>query len=65
MYAQLLVDRGANRGVAGKDTCLIFTNLDRIISIYRINNHEINSIPIVNARGVTKSAVGEVVIILN
>jgi len=64
-HTQLLIDRGANGGVAGKDMHVIFTNLDRIISIRRINNYEINSIPMVTAGGVTKSIVGEVIIILN
>ena len=44
---------------------MIFTNPDRIISFYRINNCEIDSILIVTARGVTKSVVGEVIVILN
>jgi len=64
-HAQLLVDRGANRGVASKDMHVIFTNLDRIISVYEINDHEINSVLMVTTRGVTKSIVGEVIIILN
>jgi len=64
-HTQSLVDRGANGGVAGKDMYMIFTNLDRTISIYGISNHKINLILIVTARGVTKSIVGEVIIILN
>ena len=64
-HAQLLVDRGANRGVASKEIFIIFTNLDRIINIYRINDYKINSVLIVTTGGFTKSVVGEVIIILN
>ena len=64
-YTQSLINRRANGGVAGKDTHIIFTSLDRIISAYRIDDHEINSILIVTAREVTKSVVQEIIIILN
>ena len=44
---------------------LFFTNLDRRVSICGIDNHEINSISIVTAGGVTQTTSREVIIILH
>ena len=64
-YTESLVDIGANRGVAGEDTGAIFTNPDRKVNIRGIDDHEIDSISIITASGVTKTTSGEIIVILN
>jgi len=47
----LLVDRGANGGIAGDDVCIIEKS-DQTVDVRGIDNHQITNIPIVTARGV-------------
>ena len=52
-----LVDRGANRGIAGDDVRII-AKTDRSVNIQGIDNHRINKIPIVTAGGVINTQKG-------
>ena len=60
-----LIDRGANGGIAGSDTRVIERHAHRTVDIRGIDNHEICSIPIVNAGAVVRSQRGEVIAIFN
>ena len=60
-----LIDRGANGGIAGSDTRVIERHAHRTVDIRGIDNHEICSIPIVNAGAIVRSQRGEVVAIFN
>ena len=60
-----LVDIGANGGVAGNDVRIIEKHPDKTVNIRGIDNHEVPSIPIVTAGGVTNTTVGEVILILH
>ena len=60
-----LVDRGANGGVAGNDVRVIEKHSDKTCNIKGIDNHEVPSIPIVTAGGVTSTISGEVIIIMH
>ena len=53
VYSNILINRGTNGRVAGEDTRVMSTNLDRRTSVCRIDNHEINSILIITTSGVT------------
>ena len=64
-HAQSIVDRGANSRVSGEDMRVIFTNPDRLISVRGIDNHEIDSIPMVIAGGISKTIVGDVMVIFH
>jgi hypothetical protein len=48
-HGSLLVDRGANGGLAGSDMRVIATNEGRTVNITGIDNHQTVKIPIVNA----------------
>jgi hypothetical protein len=60
-----LIDRGANGGIAGSDTRIIERHPHRTVDIRGIDNHEICSIPIVNAGAIVRSQRGEVIAIFN
>ena len=60
-----LVDRGANNGVTGNDVRIIEKYSNKIVNIRGINNHEVPSIPIVTAGGVTNTTIREVILILH
>ena len=49
MHNHSLINLGENGLVAGKDVCIQFSHPDRQVDIRGIDNHEINSIPIVTA----------------
>ena len=55
------MDRKANRGVAGNDIIITVKHHDRTVDFRGINNHEIVSIPLVTACGVTLTISGEVI----
>jgi hypothetical protein len=60
----LLVDHGANGGVAGEDVHVIFKAL-RSVDIQGLANHQVSNIPIVTAGGVVKSQLGDVIAIMH
>ena len=60
-----LVDRGANGGVCGEDVKIICYNPDRKVDVRGIDNHEISSIPLVSAGGVTTSLNGDLIVIMH
>ena len=64
VHVNSLIDRGANGGVVGEDTRVIFANPDRRVSICRIDNHKIDSISIVSAGEVMQTTSREVIVIL-
>lgn len=64
-YVDYLVDRCANGGVAGNDVRVIDKHPDRTVDVRGINNHEITSIPLVTAGGVTSTTSGEVIVIMH
>ena len=62
---QSLVDRRANGGAEGEDVKVICKAPNRKIYICSIDNHEIIDIPLVIARGVIQTTLGEVILILS
>ena len=58
------MDRGANRGVAGSDICVI-AKTNRRVDIQGIDNHRMIDIPIVTAGGIVNTQKGEVINILH
>ena len=62
-HVNFLISRGANSKVSGEDTRVIITNPDKIVSIHRIDNYEIDSISIITVSKVTKTTSTEVIII--
>ena len=60
-----LVDRGANGRVAGDDARIIEKHPDKTCNIRGIDNHEVPSIPIVTAGGVTSTGSREVILIMH
>ena len=63
-HAELLVNKGANRGVVGEDARVFFTNPSRKVSICDINNYKRFNLT-VTADRVTKTASREAIVILN
>jgi hypothetical protein len=61
----LLVDRGANGGVAGEDHVRVIFKTMRSIDIQGIDNHQVTNKPIVTTGGVVKSQRGNVIAILH
>jgi hypothetical protein len=59
-----LVDRSANGRVAGNDVRVIAKYPDRTADVHGIDNHDITSIPLVTAGGVTLTNSGEVIVIM-
>jgi hypothetical protein len=60
----LLVDRGANGGVAGNDVCIIFkTNCT--MDIHGIDNHQVMDINISTVGGVVQSQKGPIIVIMH
>ena len=62
---QSLVGRRANGGAEGEDVKVICKAPNRKICICSIDNHEIIDIPLVIARGVIQTTLGEVILISN
>ena len=60
-----LIDRGANRGIAGNDTRVIERHPHWTVDIRGIDNHELTAIPIITAGAVAKTQRGKVVIIMH
>ena len=63
-HFRTLVDRGANGGVVGDDMRIVSTT-DRSINIQGLQKHTINDLILVTAGGVTRTQMGEVIIILH
>jgi hypothetical protein len=60
-----LVDRGANGGIAVNDVRRISTCSDKTVNVMGIDNHQLTSIPIITAGGVSTSHLGPVILIFN
>ena len=60
-----LVDRGANGGVAGSDVRVIETHANRKFYIHGVENHQISTMPLGIAGGVTATTTGEVIVIMH
>ena len=60
-----LIDRGANGSIAGSDTRVIERHPHRTVDIRGIDNHEIQSIPIVTAGAVARSQRGDVILVMH
>ena len=60
-----LVDRGANGRVSGSDARAIVTRPNRNVDIREIENHEIASITLVTAGGVTSTISSKVAVIMH
>ena len=60
-----MVDRGANGRVAGNDVRIIEKHPDKTVNTRGIDNHEVPSMPIATAGGVTNATVGEVILTLH
>ena len=58
-----LVDRGANGGILGNDAKVIFRRAKRV-DVTGIDNHELSSLPMVDATAKTLTDKGEVILIL-
>ena len=65
VHQSALVDRGANGGVAGNDVRVIFKSPTRTVNIRGIDNHQIDSVPIVTAGAVATSQHGCVIILMH
>jgi hypothetical protein len=63
-HFRTLLDRGANGGVSGDDTRIIEIT-DRSCNILGVAKHTIDHLPLVTAGGVTRTQMGDVIIILN
>ena len=62
-HFRTLVDRGANGGVVGDDMRIVSTT-DRSINTQGLQKHTLNDLTLVTAGGVTRTQMGEVIIIL-
>jgi hypothetical protein len=60
-----LVDRGANGGIAGSDVRVIAEVPGLTVDVTGIDNHQMSSLKIVTAGGVTKTQRGNIIVILN
>jgi len=58
-----LVDRGANGGILGNDAKVIFKR-NKTVDVTGIDNHELNSLPMVDATAKTITDKGPVILIL-
>ena len=58
-----LVDRGANGGMLGNDAKVIFKR-NKTVDVTGIDNHELNSLPMVNATAKTITDEGPVILVL-
>ena len=61
---QQLVDRGANRGLAGSDMCVIHRTY-RKINIQGIDNHEVTGLDVVTAATLLNTSQGKIIGIFN
>jgi hypothetical protein len=59
-----LVDRGANGGIAGDDTCVIHRHLQKV-DVTGIDNHEMTDLQIVDTASWAMSNNGPVILIFN
>jgi hypothetical protein len=63
---KILVDRGANGGITGRELRVIGTELDQgTIDMCGIDNHQVKGLKIVSVGGEVKSTFGEIIIILH
>ena len=60
-----LVNRGANGGIAGNDVRITCKDPSKTVNVRGIDNHEITSMHLVTAGGVTLSTSGEVILIVH
>ena len=60
-----LIDREANGEVAGEDSRVLFTYTYLRVDIRGIDDHDINSIPIIAGGRVTNTTIREVIIIIH
>ena len=58
-----LVDRGANGGIIGNDAKVIFRR-KKMVDVTGIDNHELSSLPMVDATAKTMTDRGPVILIL-
>ena len=59
-----LVDRGANRGIAG-DNVLVIETTDRTADVTRLKDHQVKDLKIGTCNGVIKTNQGEVVALMH
>ena len=59
------MDRGANGVVAGNDVRVIAKHPNWAVDVRGIDNHEIESIPLVTTGSITLTTSGEVIIIIH
>ena len=59
-----LVDRGCNGGIAGSDCVVIYTYPDQAVDVTGIDNHCINSLPLVDAIAKSPSNRGDVLVVM-
>ena len=60
-----LVDRGANGGILGNDAKPFFTHLEKEFDITGVDNHELNSLKLIDASTKVITQKGTVIIILH
>ena len=65
IHKKSLVDQGANGGAAGDDSRAISYHPDRKVDVLGIDNHAVNSTPVVTAGGVVETTVGPIITILH
>ena len=65
VHEHSLAYQGANRGVARDNVRVIYKHTDKTVNVRGIDNHEITSIPLVRAGGVTSTTTSEIIVILN
>ena len=58
-----LIDRGSNGGILGNDARIIHTHL-RQVDVTGIDNHELNSLKIVDAAAKVTTQLGDAIVIL-
>ena len=57
------MDRGANGGAAGDDVRVISCHPDIKVDVVGVDNHTVNSIPIVTASGAVETTAGPIIAI--
>ena len=60
-----LVDRGANGGIAGSDTCIINTHPAQKVAIQGIDNHHLPDISIVTVGAIVRNQRDKVILAMN
>jgi hypothetical protein len=59
----VLVDRGANGGIAGNDVRVLVTT-DRAVDVQGIDNHRVTNLPIGTVAGLFQTNIGAIVLIM-